>query len=318
MQSSVFLVGLGSIAVRYDLEEENSLGRTHARAVDNHEDFILVGGYDPYDGNRLEFSSHYGKRAYSNLKIALRETNPEIVVVASPTEKHLENIRQILMWSKPVVILCEKPISLFLDDAKEIIQLCQARNVSLFVNYFRNSEPSTFAISEAIKARDFAEPFIGTATYSKGALHTATHFLNLFHIWFGEPTDFSFLGEIDNPYNFNDPNIDFEVQYKGGIVKFKFDDLSNGLTFQSSIDFLNGTLLYADEGEEISWIKRSYPGKTPNMNSDNPDKISSFADQALFNVWNELSNYIKGDNYRLCTGQNALQYIIQITNLMRK
>lgn len=318
MQSSVFLVGLGCIAVKYDMEEKYSPGRTHARAVDNHKDFILVGGYDPNDVNRLEFSNHYGKKAYSNLEIALRETNPEVVVVASPTEKHLENIRQILMWGTPDVILCEKPISLFHDDAREITQLCHARNVSLFVNYFRNSEPSTFAISEAIKAKNFAEPFIGSATYNKGALHTATHFLNLFHIWFGEPTDFRFLREIDNPYNFNDPNIDFEVQYKGGIVKFKSDDLSNGLTFQSSIEFLNGTLVYADEGEEISWIKRSYLGKTLTRNSDNPVKISSFANQAQFNVWNELSNYIKGENYRLCTGQNALQYVIQIANLMRK
>lgn len=318
MPSSVFLVGLGSVAVKYDLNDKASIGITHARAINNHEDFILIGGYDPSDDRRFEFSSEYGKQTYDNLESGLSESNPDVVVVASPTENHLENIKQILTWSTPNIILCEKPLSLGLEDANSIIQICKSRNIPLFVNYFRNSEPSTFAIAEAIRLQNFAAPFIGSCTYNKGALHTATHFLNLFQIWFGEPIDFKYLREENNSYNTNDPNIEFEVHYKEGIMKFTSEDSPTKLLFHSSVKFSNGTLEYANEGEEISWIKSVSPQEAINRDLHTPDKMKTFAAQSQLNVWNELSNYIKGENYRLCTAQNALRYIIQITNLKRK
>lgn len=317
MPSSAFLVGLGSVAVKYDLRDKNSMGLTHARSIDNHVDFTLVGGYDPSEDNRFEFFNEYGKQAFDDLENGLRVSKPDVVVVASPTANHLENIKQILTWSTPKIILCEKPLSLVPKDANDIIQICNSRNIPLFVNYFRNSEPSTFAIAEAISLQHFVEPFMGSCTYNKGALHTATHFLNLFQIWFGEPKDFKYVGEKKNSFNTNDPNIEFEVHYNGGIIKFCSEDSSNKLLFHSSIEFRNGTLEYANEGEEISWIKSDYHQKAKNRDLQATDKIKSFAGQAQFNVWNELSNFIKGENYRLCTAQNALRYIIQISNLKR-
>ena len=318
MQSNVFLIGLGSIAVKYDLTDLSTLGKTHARAVDSHKDFILAGGYDPSEKNRLDFSRHYNKMAFENLEYGLKKINPEVVVIASPTEKHLQSLEEILLWSNPRLILCEKPISLLLEDANRMVRLCAERNIPLFVNYFRNSEPSTFQIANAINTRKLTQPFTGSCTYNKGAMHTATHFLNLFQIWFGDPIEFKFICEKFNSHNPLDPNIEFEVRYQGGLMKFHVDISSNSLAFHTSIDFSNGLLEYRKEGEEIDWTESTDIGNFRNQPSNPIEKFESLAKQAQFNVWNEISNYIHLKNYRLCSAQDAIRYIIQISDLRRK
>ena len=318
MQSSVFLIGLGSIAVKYDLADPSTLGKTHARAVDSHKDFILAGGYDPSEKNRLDFSRHYNKMAFENLEHGLKKINPEVVVIASPTEKHLQSLEEILLWSNPRLILCEKPISLVLEDANRMVRLCVERNIPLFVNYSRNSEPSTFQIANAINTRKLTQPFTGSCTYNKGALHTATHFLNLFQLWFGNPIEFKFICEKFNSHNPQDPNIEFEVRYQGGLMKFRVDISSNSLAFHSSIDFTNGQLEYRKEGEEIYWTESTDIGNFRNQPSNPIEKFESLAKQAQFNVWNEISNYIHLKNYRLCSARDAIRYIIQISNLRRR
>ena len=318
MQSNVFLIGLGSIAVKYDLTDLSTLGKTHARAVDSHKDFILAGGYDPSEKNRLDFSRHYNKMAFENLEYGLKKINPEVVVIASPTEKHLQSLEEILLWSNPRLILCEKPISLLLEDANRMVRLCAERNIPLFVNYFRNSEPSTFQIANAINTRKLTQPFTGSCTYNKGAMHTATHFLNLFQIWFGDPIEFKFICEKFNSHNPLDPNIEFEVRYQGGLMKFHVDISSNSLAFHTSIDFSNGLLEYRKEGEEIDWTESTDIGNFRNQPSNPIEKFESLAKQAQFNVWNEISNYIHLKNYRLCSARDAIRYIIQISDLRRK
>lgn len=318
MQSNVFLIGLGSIAVKYDLTDLSTLGITHARAVDSHKDFILAGGYDPSEKNRLDFSRHYNKMAFENLEYGLKKINPEVVVIASPTEKHLQSLEKILLWSNPRLILCEKPISLLLEDANRMVRLCAERNIPLFVNYFRNSEPSTFQIANAISIRKLTQPFTGSCTYNKGAMHTATHFLNLFQIWFGDPIEFKFIREKFNSHNPLDPNIEFEVRYQEGLMKFHVDSTSNSLAFHTSIDFSNGLLEYRKEGDEIVWTESTDIGNFRNQPSNPIEKFESLAKQAQFNVWNEISNYIHLKNYRLCSAQDAIRYIIQISDLRRK
>lgn len=318
MQSSVFLIGLGSIAVKYDLADCSTLGKTHARAVNSHKDFILAGGYDPSEKNRLDFFGHYNKVAFESLESGLKKINPEVVVIASPTEKHLQSLEEILLWSNPRLILCEKPLSFVLEDANRMARLCVERNIPLFVNYFRNSEPSTFQIANAISNQKLTQPFTGSCTYNKGALHTATHFLNLFQLWFGNPIEFKFICEKFNSHNPQDPNIEFEVRYQGGLMKFHVDISSESLAFHSSIEFLNGRLEYRKEGEEIDWIESDHMGNSRKQLSNSIETFESLAKQAQFNVWNEISNYIHLKSYRLCSAEDAIRYIIQIANLRRE
>ena len=318
MQSSVFLVGLGGIAVKYDLEYLSTFGTTHARAVENHKDFNLVGGFDPSEENRFEFSNYYMKKAYDDLECGLKETAPEVVVIASPTEKHLLNVEQILKWSAPRLILCEKPISLNPEDSNRMLDLCDERKIPLFVNYFRNSEPSTFEIANAISSNKMMKPFKGSCTYNKGSLHTATHFLNLFQIWFGEGAEYIFKSEKFNSHNPLDPNIEFEVKYEGGSIMFNVDNSTDSLIFHSTIEFSNGLLEYKEEGEEIIWNEASGSIQIQERDFITVEKFMTFPTRTQFNVWNEISGYLQAEKHRLCTAQEAIQYIIQISTLKRK
>ena len=314
MKTSVFLVGLGGISLKYDLHDEASLGRTHARAIERHDDFALVGGYDPSEASRLEFSKFYKKPVYSHLEIGLKQINPEIVVIASPTELHLINVQQVLTWCNPKLILCEKPIATDINQIDTMIESCAAQGVKLYVNYFRNSEPSSMEISGAIANQVFQEPYYGICTYNKGAFHTATHFLNLFELWFGEAITIIPKIEKFNAHNPKDPNYEFQVIYQGGTIDFQVASDSNNLTFHSEIQFSNGLLQYKNEGEKIYWLVSKNNGE---MGKVAPKTIKSYLNQGIYNVWDEISNLINLKTYNLCSAERAKRYIVQIESLKR-
>ena len=314
MESSVFLIGLGAISVGYDLDDKESLGRTHARAVERHKDFFLASGYDPSEAKRIEFSKFYNKPTYAELEPGLKQVNPEIVVIASPTEMHSTNIEQVLNWCSPKIILCEKPIATDLSTINEMIQSCSDRNIALYVNYFRNSEPSSIEIAEAIKNQIILKPFSGTCTYNKGSHHTATHFLNLFELWFGEVLEITPKTEKLNLHNPRDPNYEFQVIYPGGTMDFQVATDSNTLTFQSEIQFSNGLLQYKNEGEEIIWIESNNNGDFGKVAQKS---IKTSLNKGIYNVWDEISNLIHLKTHNLCTAERAQRYIVQIEKLKR-
>jgi len=73
-------------------------------------------------------------------RLGFSEVNLEKIthfIVATPTETHLEIIRNIAIYKRP--ILCEKPISKSIDEVKEIIKLC-GDNLSIMFQYIVFSE----------------------------------------------------------------------------------------------------------------------------------------------------------------------------------
>lgn len=90
----VLLMGLGTIAA------------THVSVLRRRGDVQLLGGVDPRaDGDRL------GLRRWDTLVDALgRGAFPDIVVVATPTETHVEVVAEVLARTHALV-LCEKPLA---------------------------------------------------------------------------------------------------------------------------------------------------------------------------------------------------------------
>ena len=84
------------------------------------------------------------------------------------------------------LILCEKPLSYNLNEAKEMVQICEKRGVSLYVNYMRRADPNVIEIKRRIDCGEILGPIKINAWYSKGILNNGSHLINLASYWIGD------------------------------------------------------------------------------------------------------------------------------------
>lgn len=141
--NSVLLIGLGNIGVGFDATNTavNNNFLTHARAFSDHPNFSLLAGVDVDAVSRKRFEEIYSIPSYDNVRAALSSLSPDIVVVATPTDTHLQVINEIFLFGQPKVILCEKPLAYNLNDAEQIVEICKRYYCKLYVNFFRQTEP---------------------------------------------------------------------------------------------------------------------------------------------------------------------------------
>jgi len=306
-----FLIGLGSIGMGYDLNDDSSLGITHARAIKMNPAFEFVGAFDTDVEKRKNFESKYEVPTFNNLSEGLNTTKPDLVVVAVPTQVHLEVIKSILGACLPKVILCEKPLAYRFMEAAEIISLTKAQGVGLFVNYFRNSDPLTFIIKELIEEGKFLLPFEGTCIYNKGLLHTGSHFLNLLEVIFGKAEILALGERYENKYYQSDPNQDVFMDFSNGKVALIPDHDSSELVFAMELSFRNGKLSYVREGLEVEFYESNANTRNEVVVLRN-SKLNSNALRYQFDVFQEISNFLEQKPFRLCTGDDALRYLGQL------
>ena len=152
MPSSVLIIGLGNIGMRYDMYLDPArFIYSHARAFSVHPDFELTGGVDLNADFRNDFEQIYQKRAYSNIAEAIQAHVPDIVVIAVPTVLHGDCFREVLDHANPKLVLIEKPVSSDLDESCYIVTECSKRGIQLFVNYFRIADRGVIEIKSRIE-----------------------------------------------------------------------------------------------------------------------------------------------------------------------
>jgi predicted dehydrogenase len=98
----ILIIGLGTIA------------RTHLAVLNDLEGVTVVGGVDPHDRLHPDFPVH------KSLDAALQQTpEPDIVVVATPTDTHVDLAHELLV-STEALILSEKPLARFRQDTERL------------------------------------------------------------------------------------------------------------------------------------------------------------------------------------------------------
>ena len=122
----------------YDLEHDPEIFVfTHARAFSTHPEFELVGGVDASSERRTLFSEKYGKPSFEVLGKALEALQPNVVVIAAPTNMHAQLVGTTLDCQQVKAILCEKPLAYSIKEAKGLVEACDKAGIALFVNYMR-------------------------------------------------------------------------------------------------------------------------------------------------------------------------------------
>lgn len=319
MPESVMIIGLGQIGMGYDLalESENAV-YTHARAFATHPAFELLGAVDPAETQRDLFKKFYLKNVFKDISSAFQLQTPNVVVIASPTSEHNSVLKEVLMFSRPKAILCEKPIAENYLEACEMVEACETAGVKLFVNYMRRAEPGAIKIKMRIDSGEIPMPIKGVVWYSKGFLHNGSHFFNLLEFWLGPFVAAKVLDE-GRLWDNKDSEPDVQVEFEGG--KVVFISAWEEAFSHYSIELLStsGRLTYEQRGERISW-QSTCPNPSISgykMLQTVPEMVSNDMIRYQWHVANQLANALDNKPHTLCTGMQSLatlEAMLQISN----
>jgi len=308
MSVGVLLVGLGQIGMGYDLDiDREAQVYTHANAFSRHPQFNLMAAVDQEEQRRQIFVQTYQCPAYADIDAALRNHQPDLVVIAVPTQLHNEILRRVLRKSSPKVVLCEKPLSYDMAEARDMVQTCAAKGVGLYVNYMRRSDPGSIEIKHRIDTGEIGAPLKGVVWYSKGFLHNGSHFFNLMEYWLGPMLTAEVLAS-GRLWDGVDPEPDVRVIFTKGTMVFlaAWEEAYSHYTVEMLAS--NGRLRYEQGGEIIHWQTAQ-----PDQNfadytvlSAQPQNIASGMDRYQWHVAEQLAAALGGRNSHLCSGAQAL------------
>ena len=309
MTFTALIIGLGRIGMGYDLNlDPEAYVLTHARAFQRHPEFRLAGGVDPDDGRRRVFECHYGCPAYADIESAIDALQPNVVAVATPTALHGQAVRAVLQAGRPAAILCEKPLSFEIGEARDFVEACAEGGCRLYTNYVRRSDRGVAEIKRRLSNGLIGHPVKGVAWYSKGLFNNGSHFLNLLQYWLGDVTGFRIL-EYGRLWDGLDPEPDLTVSFMQGTVCFlaaREEDFSH---YTIELVAQNGRLRYEQGGGKILWqgtVKDpACEGYT--ILDAAEEIIENDLARVQWHVADQLAACLHGRQAQICSGTEAFQ-----------
>ena len=309
MTFGALVVGLGQIGMGYDLDHDpGKYILTHSRAFQQHRQFRLLGGVDPDPERRRLFEEHYGSPAYADIGTAVQSLQPDVVSVSVPTHKHLWAVRTILQSGAPVAILCEKPFSSSVEEAREMLELGADQSCRLYANYIRRSDPGVLEVKRRLKEGRIACPIKGVVWYSKGIFHNGSHFLNLLQYWLGDVRDFRVI-EPGRLWQEIDPEPDLVISFANGksyFIAAREEDFSH---YTVELIAHNGRLRCEQGDARISWQATAADIACEGYTVLDAEEeiIPTGFDRIQWHVADQLAESLHGRDAHICTGLEALQ-----------
>ena len=319
MTHTVLLIGLGGIGMLYDIKlPENKYTLSHARAFQLHPNFRLIGAVDPVISRCNQFSEKYKAPAASSVSQLFLDTDPDVVIIASPTSTHMTVIKEVLQVCRPKLILCEKPLAYSSEEANNIVKECRDKGIQLFVNYIRRADPGVIAIKHRIDSSEICVPFKAIIWYSKGLIHNGSHFLDLMTYWFGPALEIKTIdpGRKVGEY---DAEPDCRIIFESGSAILCSAKEENFSHYTIEIIATNGRLRY-EQGGVIEW-RASCPHPTLDhyfQLQSTPEVIENDMNHYQYNVADQLCCALNDDTHILCTGDIGAMNIKLLESLINQ
>lgn len=138
------------------------MGSVHAGIYANLADVQLTGVCDEKFSLAETLAAHTGATAYSSFDQMLTEADFDAVSIALPTYLHKEYTFKAAKARKHII--CEKPIALTMEDAEEMISICEENGVRLFVGHVVRFFPEYVNMKEALDSGKLGRPGVAHAS----------------------------------------------------------------------------------------------------------------------------------------------------------
>jgi predicted dehydrogenase len=210
---------------------------SHASAMAPIPQIEVVGGCDISEGARTRFTETWGGRwpgakTYGDYRQMLAETKPDIVSVVTPDHLHKDVVLAAIEHGAKG-IFCDKPLSVSLAEADEMVKAVREADVVMAVNYGRRWYPQYAEARRIVRSGEIGRlSQIVTVTGGPRAMlwRNHTHVIDLMNFLAdGEPdwvwaelehgyADYGTVYKGDGGSNPDtEPGANFYIAYKNGV-----------------------------------------------------------------------------------------------------
>lgn len=127
------LIRLGERPLRGALVGAGGIALYHMRAWQSVPGVEIGAIADPLCGRAVSLADEFGiATTFADLEELLDRVRPDFVDIATPPHVHLANV--ISAAERRVHVLCQKPLATSLDEARQMIGICNAAGVRCVVN----------------------------------------------------------------------------------------------------------------------------------------------------------------------------------------
>lgn len=209
------------------------IAKKHAASIEKIEGAKLVAVMDKIEINMEFYNEEYGATAYTDVEEMFAKEEIDIVSICTPTGLHAPLAIQAANAGKHIIL--EKPISLKLDEADKIIEVCRKNNVKLSIVHPNRYRPVVQALRKMMDENLLGKishanalvnwnrgqayydqaPWRGTKEFDGGALmNQAIHNVDLL-LWF--------MGDVEEVYSMEATRFrDIEAEdVSNSLVKFE-------------------------------------------------------------------------------------------------
>lgn len=129
------------------------LGKIHLKLLHQSEKYELVGFYDADKENAKKLEAEFGYKFYENLGELLEQT--EVLDIVTPTFYHYDYAK--IAIDKGLHFFIEKPVMQTLEQAQEVIKLCNEKGIRAQVGHVERYNPAFIATKPFINEPMFIE-----------------------------------------------------------------------------------------------------------------------------------------------------------------
>jgi len=208
---TVGIIGAGSIgAMKPDHIDSpaTEIPLTHAHAVYSDNNFKLLWVYD----KSVPAMQQANKKWSCSRSFSLDPV--DVLVIATPTNTHLEQIQKICMANKkdrPRLIILEKPAGSNIHEATKIDYLTKEFGIKVVVNYGRRFCNFIIDCASEIKKREKIQSIV--FHYTRGFVRDGSHAIDMFNLFAGTFTDGTLLPNPIIDHDEKDPTYSAVMEY---------------------------------------------------------------------------------------------------------
>lgn len=313
---SAAIIGLGKVGQGYDYDHvDGSYIKTHATGFSYHEAFDLVAAVDSDVLQCKRFEEKFECPAYQDVKTMLSLHHPQVIAIATPTNLH-HQVFQEIMNDKLEAVLCEKPISGSLKNARNMLALAEESECTLLVNYTRRFDPGVILLKKTIQNGEIGEIYKGTAWYSKGFLNNGSHFVDLLIFLFGEVEQITLL-DRGRKWDGKDPEPDVCIRFGKVVIYFLAAREECFSLFDMELIGTQGMIRYTEGGASIEVRQNQSHLDYSGYKILNSEKriIKSGMERCQWNVLENLNQFLIGKSPLKSDGRSAIETMEVVENV---
>jgi predicted dehydrogenase len=178
---------------------------------------------------------------YPNWKELVEDPQIEVLDIAIPPDKQLEVVQHAVKQKHIKAILCQKPLAMNMQEAKEIVTLCEDAGIKIGVNSNMRYDQSIRALKTILNRGYLGTPVLATIEMRAiphwqdflhkydhiEILNMGIHHVDAFRYLFGDPDRVTAVARRDprTPFKHIDGISQYTFQYDNELMATSLDDV---------------------------------------------------------------------------------------------